>query len=73
MTCAWSRSHTHGIPPYAGDEEGGAGGPRVSIALLCAAARPADPLSLDLGGTCSLPKRAKNIYHSLLGPSAVAM
>ena len=57
----WNRSHNHGIPRNAGDaDEHGSGGPRISIALLCAAAT-VDPLSLS----CPMPK-AKNIYATLV-------
>ena len=57
----WNRSHNHGIPRDAGDgDETGKGGPRISIALLCAAATP-DPLQLS----CPLPKN-KNIYSTLI-------
>ena len=45
----WNKSHTHGIPQNAGDaDETGRGGPRISVALLCAAAED-DPLSLTCG------------------------
>ena len=55
----WNRSHNHGIPINGGDaDEHGRGGPRISIALLCAAAD--DPLAV-----CALPK-AKNIYSTLV-------
>ena len=56
----WNKSHNHGIPINGGDGENGAGGPRISIALLCAAADD-DPLSMS----CPMPK-AKNIYSTLI-------
>jgi len=56
----WNRSHTHGIPQFGGDASpDGAGGPRISVAMLCAAGAE-DPLAL-----CSRPK-AKNIYSTLI-------
>jgi hypothetical protein len=58
---AWNRSHNHGIPRRSGDaDEAGTGGPRISIAMLCAAGQ-VDPLALS----CPMPK-AKNIYAKLV-------
>lgn len=62
----WNKSHTHGIPQNAGDaDETGRGGPRISVALLCAAAED-DPLSL----TCGF--KPKNIYSTLIDKQAEA-
>lgn len=62
----WNKSHTHGIPQNAGDaDEVGNGGPRISVALLCAAAED-DPLSL----TCGF--KPKNIYSTLVDKQAEA-
>ena len=56
---AWNKSHNHGIPVNGGDADAdGRGGPRISVALLCAAADDGDAL-------CLLPK-AKNIYSTLV-------
>lgn len=56
----WNQSHNHGIPLNAGDgDASGAGGPRISVAMLCAAAE--DPLAL----ACPLNKN-KNIYSTLV-------
>ena len=56
----WNKSHTHGIPQNAGDaDETGRGGPRISVALLCAAADE-DPL----GSVCAF--KPKNIYSTLV-------
>lgn len=59
----WNRSHNHGIPANGGDaDDAGTGGPRISIALLCAA--PNDPLAV-----CAFEPgkpKAKNIYSTLL-------
>ena len=58
----WNRSHTHGIPAYGGDmDDAGKGGPRISVAMLCAAA-------FDPDAACEFkPKpKAKNIYASLV-------
>ena len=57
----WNKSHTHGIPAYGGDlDADGKGGPRISVAMLCAAGA-ADPLA-----TCDFRPKAKNIYSSLV-------
>ena len=64
----WNKSHNHGIPANGGDaDETGAGGPRISIALLCAAADN-DPLSL----ACPMPK-AKNIYSTLIDKTKLSV
>ena len=57
----WNRSHTHGIPRDAGDaDDAGTGGPRISIALLCAAAD-------DSEAVCTLGRsQPKNIYSTLI-------
>jgi len=56
----WNRSHTHGIPAYGGDvDDDGKGGPRISIAMLCAAAN-------DPNAVCEFKPKAKNIYANLV-------
>ena len=57
---AWNRSHNHGIPRNAGDADAsGAGGPRISIALLCAAGHEEEQV-------CAMRPKAKNIYATLV-------
>jgi len=57
----WNRSHNHGIPINGGDaDENGAGGPRISVAMLCSAADD-DPLQV-----CAFMPKAKNIYATLV-------
>ena len=53
----WNKSHTHGIPPHDVGADG-AGGPRISIALLCAARDSPDAV-------CLLPKK---IYSLTMAP-----
>jgi NAD(P)H-flavin reductase len=56
----WNRSHNHGIPKDGGDaSEDGKGGPRISIAMLCAAAD-------DASCSFDLRSKPKNIYATLV-------
>ena len=56
----WNRSYTHGIPPH-DKERDGAGGPRISIALLCA-----EPASKD--ALCIMPPKSKQKIYGLTMP-----
>jgi len=60
----WNRSYTHGIPPH-DESRDGPGGPRISIALLCAEPAPKDML-------CILPPRSKQKIFGLLMPPGPA-
>lgn len=56
----WNRSYTHGIPPH-DVERDGVGGPRISIALLCAESASKDAL-------CILPPKSKQKVYGLTMP-----